>query len=75
MMRAKLTVESVQKLQDDESVVFRTKYNCEDSPEDNNYSKYTPSATATFWISNPNLIGKFSVGQQFYVDFTEIPNG
>jgi hypothetical protein len=39
--------------------------------EDNTYARYTPMATLTMQISNPNLFGKIKEGQKFYLDFTE----
>lgn len=40
------------------------------SDEDNTFAKFSPSATFDIQIANPALIGKFEVGQTFYVDFT-----
>lgn len=39
--------------------------------EDNSYSRWTPSGALSLSITNPNLFGKFTVGQKFYVDFME----
>ena len=41
--------------------------------EDNTYARWTPTATLSMYITNPNLLGKITVGQKFYVDFTEAP--
>ena len=35
--------------------------------------KWTPSASLKMTITNPALVGKFSEGQEFYVDFTAVP--
>lgn len=43
------------------------------TPEDNTYSKYTPSADFRMTVTNPNLHGKFKPGMKFYVDLTEAP--
>lgn len=40
------------------------------SDEDNTYAKFSPSAVLDIVIANPALIGKFTVGETFYVDFT-----
>ncbi len=40
--------------------------------EDNTFARWTPSADLIMNITNPDLFGKFSVGQTFYVDFTEV---
>jgi hypothetical protein len=82
MMRAKLQVTSVvvsntgpapSYLQD--TVTFIPV--CGDKPfgkegesEDNTYARWTPCGLVTLSITNPNLIGKFKVGQKFYADFT-----
>jgi hypothetical protein len=71
-MRAKFTIESINSTEYGDQVKFVAKYDCKNSPEDNSYSKYTPSADASLSITNPALIGKFKPGQQFYVDFTPI---
>jgi hypothetical protein len=39
--------------------------------DDNTYSRWTPTSTLEMYITNPNLVDKFKVGQKFYVDFTE----
>lgn len=39
--------------------------------EDNSYARWTPSGSLSLTVTNPNLIGKFKIGQRFYVDFTE----
>lgn len=38
--------------------------------EDNTYARWTPSGSLELCITNPDLAGKFTVGQKFYVDFT-----
>lgn len=68
-MRAKMQVESVTKFQGDgEKLMLRAVGN--GSSEDNNFSKYTPSAALEMFVSNPDLNGKILPGQTFYVDFT-----
>lgn len=39
--------------------------------EDNTFARYTPSASLQMTISNPELVGKFKPGQNFYVRFEE----
>jgi len=41
------------------------------SDENNTFARWTPQADLKMVINNPELIGKFSQGQEFYVDFTE----
>lgn len=69
-MRAKLTVESVTLHEHTEQVKFRALYS--QTPEDNTYASATPSAEASFSISNKALHGQFKPGQKFYVDFTAV---
>lgn len=38
--------------------------------DDNTFARWTPSATCTMSITNPNLHGQFKQGDKFYVDFT-----
>lgn len=38
--------------------------------EDNEYSKWTPSAELKMSITNPAMFGKHKQGHSFYVDFT-----
>lgn len=38
--------------------------------EDNTYARYTPCGTLDITVNNPNLLGKFTAGQKFYLDFT-----
>lgn len=81
-MRAKLRVGSVipQTSGDppsSETVVFHgvsksSGYPEDGSDEDNTYARFSPSAHFAIVIANPNLIGKFSPGDTFYVDFTPV---
>lgn len=42
------------------------------SDDNNSYALWTPSAELKMTVNNPNLIGKFKVGEEFYVDFTPV---
>jgi hypothetical protein len=42
--------------------------------EDNTFAKFSPSVNLDITIANPVLLGKFKVGQRFYVDFTQVYN-
>lgn len=37
--------------------------------EDNTYARYSPSGSLSLTIANPALLGKFTVGEKFYLDF------
>lgn len=67
-MRAKLRVASVEKFEGQDRLKLEAVTN--GSVEDNTFAKFTPSASLTMTITNPDLIGKFEPGQKFYVDFT-----
>lgn len=41
------------------------------TPENERYSKATPSGTITMQIDNPPAAEQFEIGKTFYVDFTE----
>lgn len=74
MMRAKMTVESVQLFKGMERLTFRAVCSKGFGPngesEDNTYAKFTPSGTASLDVTNLDLHGKIRPGQSFYIDFT-----
>ena len=41
-----------------------------DSPENKEWSKFTPSGELSITITNPDAYGKLSNGHEFYIDFT-----
>lgn len=78
-MRAKMAVRSVEAHREKNvvtqeivtmSAVFASKYPEDGSDEDNTYARFTPTASLSITIRNPDLLGKYEVGQTFYVDFT-----
>jgi hypothetical protein len=74
-MRAKFKVTSVQKHESSEVLTFGAVYKengypADGSDEDNTFAKWTPQAECKMTINNPDLLGKFELGQKFYVDFT-----
>ena len=81
MMRAKMKVTEVDSFEKGvepktfESLKFSAVcksdgYPADGSDENNTFAKWTPSAELKMTITNPALFGKFTVGQEFYVDFT-----
>lgn len=81
MMRAKLLVTAVRENKDEEGRVVNEQvsmiavgpngaYPEDGSDEDNNYAKWSPSASFEITIANPNLFGKHKVDQKYYADFT-----
>ena len=82
MIRAKLQVQSVTPSGNPptseslsmSAVTSSTKpYGPQGENEDNTFARYTPMASFSATINNPALFGKFKVGQEFYLDFTEAP--
>ena len=76
-MRAKLRVSGVVPYDGGENLSFSAVSKNEGYPEDgsdenNTFAKFTPSAELNMTVNNPNLLGKFEVGQEFYVDFTPV---
>ena len=77
-MRAKLKVTNVVSHPTADRITFcavykENGYPPDGSDEDNTFAKWTPSADLQMTINNPELLGKFTVGQKFYVDFTPAP--
>lgn len=75
MMRAKMQVQSVETPYPGAekltlSAVSSSPYGPSGESEDNTYARYTPSGTCELTITNPDLHGKFTQGQKFYLDFT-----
>lgn len=78
IMRAKMEVISVEVCEgvEQETLTFRPVgpsggYPDGGADEDNTYSRYTPSGELTLTFQNPSLLGKFAVGDRYYLDFTE----
>lgn len=78
-MRAKLKVTGVQQFPPvgqavQENLVFAAvcanSYPEDGTDENNTFAKFTPNADLRMSVLNPTLLGKFKVGDAFYVDFT-----
>lgn len=54
--------------------VSTTPFGTDGESEDNTYARWTPTGACSLTITNLNLIGKFTSGQKFYLDFTEAAN-
>ena len=73
-MRCKMRVIKVAQVKnadgtiDCEEVQLTAVYN--DSPENKEWSKWTPSASFTIQINNPSAFNKLSSGHEYFVDFT-----
>lgn len=76
VMRAKMRVNNVEKVADDYerltlNPVAASRYPSDGADEDNSYARWTPNGLLTLDIRNPNLIGKFAIGDVYYLDFTK----
>lgn len=69
-MRAKMKLYSVTAYENGGGETLKFTAVSGGSPEDNSYSKFTPSGTIELFVSNPDLAGKLKPGETFYVDFT-----
>lgn len=76
-MRAKLRLDTVLKNTSGETLNFyavaASKYPEDGSDENNTYAKFSPSARCEIFVANPALFGKFTPGEEYYVDFTLAP--
>lgn len=72
--RCKMRVSSVSnQIAADGSVEYQTVELCAvygDSPENKQWSKWTPSASLKIQISNQAAMNKLASGHEFFVDFT-----
>ena len=74
MLRCKMRIESVTRninadgSVESERVQLRAVYG--DTPENKEWSKWTPSANLDITINNPDAFGKLSKGHEFFVDFS-----
>lgn len=74
-MRAKMVVDQVTVNPGVEALSFRavaksSSYPEDGSDEDNSFARWTPTASLSMTVTNPELHGKFKVGDKFYVDFS-----
>lgn len=51
--------------------VSASPYPADGSDENNTYAKFSPSAVLQLTVANPTLLGKFSEGEEYYLDFTK----
>ena len=78
-MRAKMQVQKITKYDNhtqetiEMSPVSAIPFGPNGESEDNTFARWTPSGSLSLSITNPALHGKFTVGQKFYLDFTEAP--
>ena len=69
-VRAKFHVDSIQ----NNEITMSCKYSPE-VPEDQSFVQATPWGEVKMSITNPQALAFFKVGQSYYADFTEVPEG
>lgn len=78
-MRAKVRVTGIKKSPNDENPTHEAltfhfpakdgSYPADGSDEDQQFAKFSPSGALSLTIANPALLGKFAIGDTFYLDF------
>ena len=72
-MIAKFKLNKVERFEHSETLEFApvtdAKFNAVGVSEDNSFSKWTPSGSLVMNVSNPELMGKFSPGEKYYLRF------
>lgn len=77
-MRAKVKITGVEKQgETHEKLTFNFPakdggYPADGSDEDQQFAKFSPQGALSITIANPALLGKFAVGDKFYLDFQPI---
>ncbi len=82
-MRAKVRITSIKEYPEEGDTTQETlyfnfpakdgPYPADGSDEDQTFARWSPGGSLSITVANPNLIGKFSVGDTFYLDFTPVP--
>lgn len=75
-MRAKVVLNRVEKFTTSERLVFNPvcakAYAADGVDEDNTYARFSPSGEFQLSVTNPDLLGQFTPGEKFYVEFTPV---
>lgn len=81
-MRAKVRITGIKKYpeegeatQETLSFAFPAKeggYPADGSDEDQQFAKFSPAGSLSLTVANPTLLGKFNVGDTFYLDFVPV---
>jgi hypothetical protein len=69
-MQAKLKVEYILGSGDESEVLVMSPVTT-GSEENKSFAKWTPWGKLELGISNPNLVGKFKPGDEYFVEFTK----
>jgi hypothetical protein len=81
-MRAKVRITGIRKYPEEgeatqEALTFNFPakdgaYPANGSDEDQQFAKFSPSGALSLTVANPALLGKFDVGDTFYLDFIPV---
>lgn len=81
-MRAKVRVTGIERYPEEgqpsrETLTFNFPakdgaYPADGSDEDQQFARFSPAGALSLTVANPNLIGKFEVGDTFYLDFVPV---
>lgn len=75
-VRAKLKLTEITQMAWNGPDVRRLKFSCEydpSLPEDQRFSKYTPSGSFEMIVDNPAALEQFKFGECYYLDFNPVP--
>lgn len=78
-MRAKMKINHIDRRNEGlETLYFNPvarndSYPDDGSDENNTYAKFSPSGMLSLTVANPALLGKFSEGEEYYLDFIPAP--
>lgn len=77
MVRAKFTLQTIETHEyrpgsSSKYLVFNATYD-QTIPEDQRFSKATPSGTLRMQVDNPAAVERFEPGKAYYLDFTPVP--
>ena len=69
MIRAKFNCLVVAKSEQEEEITLRAV--ASDTEENKKWCKWTPNGELTMSISNPDAMGKFTPGKEYYLDISK----
>lgn len=76
IMRAKMRVTRVRREEAYEELHFSAVCKADGYPEggsdeNNTFAKFTPTADLQMTVTNPAMVGKIGIGEEYYLDFTK----
>jgi hypothetical protein len=74
MVRAKMKLAEIKSFAsfNAKELIFRCQYD-PSLPEDQRFAKYTPSGEFRMQFDNPAVLDKLTLGNDYYVDFSPVP--